>query len=484
MTYNDKQTVVGMTEDEFRLTTSFGHAVIRSDQVRFVTAKKGEHVFRFADGTTLTGQLETSVLNLETADGPKEIAVADIASISVSVPAVPIPNTIVDGVAANGVSYHLHVPNDYSAKTTLPAILILHGSNMNSRAYVNTIKTAWPDIARRYVLIGINGERLNQNSKPDNPSYNYTYVNFMGRSTYKGFPGTDRESPALVSEVLREIQQDVNISGVFVGGHSQGGFLTYMLVMHYPEFFSGAFPVAGGMVIQADPTAFDDADLRSLQREIPIAIVHAPNDPVVNYSMSTGAFRSFVNDGFPMIRLIDDTRSGHMFANLPINRAIEWLETMTSDVPADILKSVNELWEDEQFHDALGLSHRLGSMTLDGSATTELNEFKAIVSAHVSSDAERLLQLITANADGTWVEDYHTFYSDFGFADDAKPVVAAYRELAKTHQEAGNKLYGEARRLFQQQKQDEAYAKCQKIVDKFYASTRYRTVKTWLENRK
>lgn len=479
----EKQTIVGQSNTELTLETSFGSAAIQADQVRSLNIRDGKHVFRFADGTTLTGQLKTSTLPLLTADGPKDIPVQDILSISVSVPATPVPNTIVDGVARNGVTYHLHVPENYAADDRLPAILILHGSNMNSRDYVNTIKTAWPDLANRYVLIGINGERRNPNSKPDRPAYNYSYVNFMGKSTYKGYPGTDRESPALVAEVMSDLQQEFKFTKVFVGGHSQGGYLTYMLTMHFPELFSGAFPVAGGMVIQADPTAFDKPQLRQLQRQIPIAIVHAPNDSTVKYSMSTSAFRSFVDDGFPMMQLFDDTKAGHMFANLPIPDAIEWLETMTSDLPAEILQSSVRLWKADQFHDALGLAHRLESMTLESPTATQFGEFQTVVSSHVSPVADGLLKSITANANGTWVQDYHRFYANFGFSADAKPVVAAYRQLAKKHKDEGNKLYSEARRLFQQQKKDEGYAKCQEIVDKFYASSRYRTVKTWLDNR-
>ena len=37
----------------------------------------------------------------------------------------------------------------------------------------------------------------------------------MGRSTYKGFPGTDRESPALVAEALAD---ELDVEPLDVGG--------------------------------------------------------------------------------------------------------------------------------------------------------------------------------------------------------------------------------------------------------------------------
>jgi hypothetical protein len=58
---------------------------------------------------------------------------------------------------------------------------------------VSAIAAAWPDIAKDYLLIGINGEQPSDIG--DDPRFNYTYVDYVGRSTFKGYPGTDRESP-------------------------------------------------------------------------------------------------------------------------------------------------------------------------------------------------------------------------------------------------------------------------------------------------
>ncbi len=254
--------------------------------------------------------------------------------------------------------------------------------------------------------------------------------------------------------------------------------------MNYPELVDGAFPIAGGMIIQAEPTAYDKEDLRAQQREIPFAIVYAPNDPVVQYSMSTAAFNSLMDNGFPMVRLVDDTQAGHMFANLPIDRAIQWLETMTSDDPVALLKSANELWHADKKHNALGIADRLSKMTLGDTGKSALKNFNELVTAASVAQAERLQAGITKNSDNAWVNDYHAFMSGYAFANSAAPVAAAYQKIAAEHQKPADKLFGEARGLFQQQKQEEAYARCQEIVDKYYASTHYKTVTTWLKNRK
>ena len=132
------------------------------------------------------------------------------------------------------LTYSVHAPKTWKAGDERPAILILHGSNMNGQAYVDTIAAAFPDLAHDYILLGINGETPS-NLDAKNTQFNFTYVNFMGKSTYKGFPGTDRESPALVSAAMKELNPVYNITRYYVGGHSQGAFLTYMLMMTVPR---------------------------------------------------------------------------------------------------------------------------------------------------------------------------------------------------------------------------------------------------------
>ena len=46
----------------------------------------------------------------------------------------------------------------------------------------------------------------------DEPRFYYSYVNYVGPSTYKGFRGTDCESPALVSEAIAELKEVYPIS--------------------------------------------------------------------------------------------------------------------------------------------------------------------------------------------------------------------------------------------------------------------------------
>ena len=66
----------------------------------------------------------------------------------------------------------------------------------------------------------------------------------------------------------------------------------------------------------------------------------------------------------------------------------------------------------------------------------------------------------------------------------ARQVMAAFAELRKSHEEPAKKAFGEARQFFQQGKQNEGYAKYKEIVEKDYASSKYRIVKRSLDERK
>ena len=98
-------------------------------------------------------------------------------------------------------------------------------------SYVDTIAAAWPDIARDFIILGSTARprRISVTTRGSTTPMSIT----SGRSTFKGFPGTDRESPALVSQAMTELKEVYPIDHYLVGGHSQGGFLTYSLLMNF-----------------------------------------------------------------------------------------------------------------------------------------------------------------------------------------------------------------------------------------------------------
>ena len=92
--------------------------------------------------------------------------------------------------------------------------------------------------------------------------------------------------------------------------------------------------------------------------------------------------------------------------------------------------------------------------------------------------------MIRQAKDGSWIDGFLTFRDDFEFAGAAHEVMAAFAQLRARHDGSANKAFAEARQLFQQGKQDEGYTKYREIVEYYYASPLYRTVKRWLAERK
>lgn len=391
----------------------------------------------------------------------------------------PKPGAIVSGLSENRMTYHVRVPTGWRKGKDTPLVVFLHGSNMSARPYVETLGK---ELGDRFAVAGIDGERWVDSSEPDDPRHNYTYVNWMGRSTYRGYPNTDRESPALVAEVIRELREMLEPSKVFVGGHSQGGFLSYFLLMHEPELVDGVFPVAAGLVIQCEPDVFDDEELRKAQRATPLAVVHGRNDGAVAFSQGLSSFRSFEEHGFPMLRLFDND-APHAFVALRWVEAVEWLDALTSDDVDTLLEFAQRRLDEDGFRDATAAVLRARELGLSGARKERADAIARTVDEYAEGDAERLREAITANEDGTWVDGFLEFRARFEFADAARPVMAAYAKLREEHEPKAKELYGEARQAFRNGDRDGGWRKYEELVETCYASSLYRRVKGWLDDR-
>ena len=392
---------------------------------------------------------------------------------------------IVDGSTDGLLTYSIRAPEGYKPgdPRKWPVALVLHGSNMNGKAYVGTLAAAWPEIARDYILLGINGE-LPSNLAAEAPAFNYTYVNYVGRSTFGGFPGTDRESPALVREAMDELKKAYPIEHYFVGGHSQGGYLTYSLLMNSPEAIAGAFPISAEVIFQCEPSAYEDPALKAAQRAVPLAIVHGKTDPLVPFDGGSYAAGLFLDAGWPAVRFFADDNAAHMFGRLPVGPAIRWLEAMASDDPKVLLDLARARLEEKGFRDAVAATNRAKGLKLDARAKARLDRLAKAIDDQASPRAKALLGSIRADKDNSWVDGFLAFRDDFEFADAASDAVAAFNALRARHEPAARKAMGEARGAFQQGRRDEGYAKAKEVVDQHYASTSYRIAKKWLAERK
>ncbi len=354
-----------------------------------------------------------------------------------------VAGKIVQGSTSNLLAYAVRAPEDYKPGDgrKWPVVLILHGSNMNANDYVATLAAAWPEIAHEYILLGINGE-TSSNLAADRPTFNYTYVNYVGRSTFRGFPGTDRESPALVREAMDDLKHVYPIKHYFVGGHSQGGFLTYSLLMNGPEVIAGAFPISAGLIFQCEPSAYADEGLKSAQRAVPLAIVHGKNDPMVPFDGASYAYGLVLDAGWPAVRLFEDDTAGHMFGRLPVGPAIRWLEIMNSDDPKTLLDFADNRLKDHGYRDAIAATRRARGLSLDAKAKAHLDSLLKTIDEAAAPKAKTYVEAIRAGKDSSWVDGFLTFRDDFEFADAAAEATAAFKAASSPPRAAGGQADG------------------------------------------
>ncbi|GHU08848.1 hypothetical protein FACS1894151_05500 [Spirochaetia bacterium] len=85
-------------------------------------------------------------------------------------------------------------------------------------------------------------------------------------------------------DVYLEENPGIDRRCIYVGGASNGGFMTQVLIQEYPDFFAAAFPVCSA----AQDSRVTDKQIKSI-RHLPIWFVNAASDPVVSPSKNSFA---------------------------------------------------------------------------------------------------------------------------------------------------------------------------------------------------
>lgn len=467
-------------------TNSGGVTKVPFAEISSIQFGDAADVIRTRQGKRVKGVVRVEGWALREKDAERPLVRGNLRFVVPRVPIGPLKRgKTVDAAIANGMTYHVRVPEKYDPKAGGPAIVLFHGSNANSEDYIIGIGQRWPKVAADYVLIGLDGEWPVAQKDSDAPAaYNYTYVNFVGKSKYKGFPGTDRESPALVAEAVAEIREQLKLTKVFVTGHSQGGFLTYSCLMNYPELFDGAMPISAGLIVQCEPTAYEDAKVREQQRKRPLVILHGERDPLVDVSMAKAAHESFLGDAFPMLRLMVVKEAGHAFIAMPFEEGIRWMESMTSDDPRALLASAERAFGRKEYRDALSYLQRAQDLAPEGKQAAAAKALRQKIEQLAAAPA-KALEASIRRADGNgWVADFDAFRQQFEFTDAAAGVMAEYAKLRKAHEPPAGKRWADARKAFKDGDKAEGYRICTEIVSRYYASSYYRYARQTLEERK
>lgn len=84
---------------------------------------------------------------------------------------------------------------------------------------------------------------------------------------------------AVIDDMIAKHGDNIDTTKIFIGGSSAGGEMTWNMIISFPEYFAGAFPIAStGTVTEADTLYCSD---------VPVWMISSKKDPVVNYNLVT-----------------------------------------------------------------------------------------------------------------------------------------------------------------------------------------------------
>lgn len=354
--------------------------------------------------------------------------------------------------APKKMRYFLRVPKKYDAKAGARLIVFLHGSNMKGLDYLRSFEAMhWCDDD---LLCCPNGE---QGGDPFGAN-NFTFG-----------------SAPLVADVTQEVQKAFKTTITYVGGHSQGGFLTYSVITNFPELYRGAIPIAGDCWMQNEPNLWEDkADVLAKQREIAIAVIHGRADSVVKFSQGEHAYDVFRAMGWSKVRLFAPKDLEHNFMASPVDEAIEWLDAMNGREERKSLELAAKWAKDGEWGwvwNAANSSKAKSAKLLKDAETAAAKAAPAMSEAMKGKPME-------------WVPQWLEFWRVYGPTAAAQPLVKKYLARRDDQKNDGRRLFEQAAGLMREEKKDKAYELLEKLLDEApYTYEAYYAWK-WLSERK
>jgi hypothetical protein len=251
-----------------------------------------------------------------------------------------------------------------------------------------------------------------------------------------------------VAGVAAEVQKAFKTTVTYLGGHSQGAFLTYNVILNHPDAFHGAFPMAGDCWIQNEPNLWQDKpEVLARQKRIAIAVIHGRKDPVVQFSQGEHAYDCFRAMGWTRLRLFAPDNLNHMFMLAPIDEALEWLDAMNGQNP-------------RRSQTAAATWAKSGEW---GWASAAAKAAKPPATAIVRSADDAAAKAVPVMTEALkrdpadWVPQWLEFWRIHGEATPAAPLVAKFLETRGRQRATGARLFSQAQVHFRANERDEAF---------------------------
>jgi len=222
------------------------------------------------------------------------------------------PSEVYRWKSANGLRYTWLLPEGYEPGVARDVTVILHGTGLDYRwgHWNNPTGIFRPDD----IVLSVDGPTPNGDSRL-----------FMG----------EKPDAEAFKQFLDEMREVFAIDGLFLYGHSQGGFFTIYFAGEYPEAVSGVVAHASG--------AWNWSKMGKKVKRVPIAFMHGTNDPVVPYRQSPGSRDAYADEGFDLLHLRRMPGYNHWPNAVRATEVIGWCDGMSTEDPAEALREALEI---------------------------------------------------------------------------------------------------------------------------------------------
>ncbi|MFQ5506773.1 MAG: alpha/beta fold hydrolase [Planctomycetota bacterium] len=299
----------------------------------------------------------------------------------------------VSTIKTKKLHYALRVPKKRSKKAGNPTIVFLHGSNMRGENYAWSLETARS--LADWVLICPTGPHK-----------------VMDKDMYNHDPGDER----YVAKVIEDVEErlGIKLSRVYVGGHSQGGFLSHAVAAHLPRKIDGVIACSSGSWVS--PRKLVKKGKGRGKLPIPVALVHAQDDPVVDVRASIGVYDAYLKAGHEDVRLFIPAQGAHMFMRLPILDAVAWLDLMNETKRQNALQILSRTKLDKDVRtawDAARIVKRLSKKGKNAKAESVLKKVRERAQKK-AKDLEKRIKKAGKGLDAKLKAEAWSFLGDYG----------------------------------------------------------------------
>lgn len=332
---------------------------------------------------------------------------------------------VYEWTSEGGVRYQYVIPRKYDAKVGAAMTVILHGSNLDRRwgfANHEAVEFRPQDIV-------ISPDGTTPNGKGG--------FNFMGRG----------EDASKLTGLLDELRATLNVTAVYLYGHSQGSFFALDYAGEEPEAIAGVVAHASGVW-----TLTNISDKGHGQA---IVLMHGTADPVMPYSQSVGGYAVYRDKEYPMIRMRSLEGWNHWPAekgSIPhVSQQLAWIEGMTASETSRLgaaygILSKPKVKTQHDFGALYQVSVRLSNLSSPpararGAAGKTAKKVEALAKGHIA--AMKLEEPDEgAVLDGApWVGSLPMFLRAYAGVPAADELAEKWESMLKVHEEAALKHF-------------------------------------------